>query len=98
MKTNRGIYLDLNESTYVYEFESLKFYFSSIVYLKKFIAQLPTYSKNEILKLNTKYKCNLNANQMLAINLYKNIEKRGFRVYYYDKELNSNYSLTAKID
>ena len=64
MKTNRGIYLDLDESTYVYEFESLKFYFSSIVYLKKFVAQLPTYTRNEILKLKTKYKCNLNANQI----------------------------------
>lgn len=47
MKTARGIYLDINESDYYYDYKigslSLRFYFSSKVYCEKFKKRLPDY-------------------------------------------------------
>lgn len=97
MKTKRGIYYDLKESEYVFKYGSLTFYFSSNLYRKNFEERIDYYLKSETMKLNNKYQCKLEANEMFALNLYKNIEKRGFRVYYYDYELNNNYSVLTTI-
>lgn len=97
MKTKRGIYYDLRESEYVFKYGSLTFYFSSNLYREKFSERIDYYLKNETMKLNNKYQCKLEGNEMFALNLYKNIEKRGFRVYYYDYELNNNYSVLTTI-
>ena len=97
MKTKRGIYLDLKESDYSFSFKSLKFYFSSEFNRSRFNKSYINYLKEEKLKFNSKYKCNLENDEILAIILYKEIEKRGFRVYYNDIELNEDYNLNLII-
>ena len=97
MKTKRGIYLDLYESDIFFQYKSIKLYFSSKFYLEKFKDKYENYLKSENIKINNKYHCNLQADEFLIISLYKIIEKRGFRVYYNNIELDSNYSLKTII-
>lgn len=95
MRTIRGIYYNLDESIYIYKFKDLEFYFSSNFYKERFDDILTEYIKNETIKLESKYKCKLNIDYMLALNLYKQIEKRGFKVKFKEKEINENYLFNA---
>ena len=54
MKTKRGIELNLNESEFKYSCYGLSFYFSSKIYLNKFVEMAENYSKLETLKFQTK--------------------------------------------
>ena len=83
MKTKNGIYNNLDESVYFYDYLEIRFYFSSTFYLKKFINNLENYINNEIEKLNVKYKVDFETSQvvrLLAKSFYKQIEKRGYRI------------------
>lgn len=87
--TKRGIYHNLYESKYVASNSDVTFYFSSRLYLNKFIER---YSgerikfKNKIKPINT----NLNMDILSDINLYKEIEKRGFRVTLFGTDIDWN--------
>lgn len=82
MKTRRGIYLDLEESTYIYKIEGLTLYFSSAFYMQKFIETYREYSTTIERKVKEKYKVYIDLSLYLAFSLYKKIEKRGFKVLY----------------
>lgn len=86
MKTKNGIYNNLDESEYKIEIENFIFYFSSKMYLEKFIKGKEEYIKEESLKINNKYNVESRFNIMLLLSLYKKIEKRGFKIF--DKVLN----------
>lgn len=92
MKTIKGIYLDLNESEYKISVSGLVFYFSSQFYLDKFSKNVKEFIKEETIKINVKYKVNIDLTIYLMIAFYKKIEKRGFRIYdkVNDKELSEN--------
>lgn len=92
MKTIRGIYLNLDESDYIFTTHGLTFYFSSKVYLEKFKSIHKSFIDNETQKIAIKYKVNINISLMLLISLYKKIEKRGFKVIdaINNKELTNN--------
>lgn len=85
MVTNRGIYNDLNESTYSYKAYGLIFYFSSEFYKKKFKLNLVEFVEKESKKLQGYYRVKNIFDSYFAIALYKRIEKRGFRVIVDDK-------------
>lgn len=87
MHTVRGIYYDLKESVYTFQYDRLTFYFSSKYYLEKFKSSYVSYLKQETLKLSSKYKCCIYGDEMILLSLYKNIEKRGFRVEYKGKSI-----------
>lgn len=87
MKTTRGIYYDLSESDFTFSYDRLTFYFSSKYYLEKFKSMYVDYIKQETLKLSSKYKCCIYGDEMILLSLYKNIEKRGFRVEYKGKSI-----------
>lgn len=87
MKTKNGIELDLKNSSYVYDYNNLKFYFSSELYLKKFQENLSYYLFMETTKIINKYKVKINLNLFLAISLYQKIEKRGFYIKYENEEI-----------
>lgn len=87
MITKRGIYYNLNDSTYIFKVNGLTFYFSSEFYKTKFFKSYKNYVKNENLKLSVKYNCNLNATIMLLLKLYQKIETRGFKVVYEGKHI-----------
>lgn len=75
--TRNGVYLDLTESTYVYEYDNLCFYFSSNVYLKKFKENVDLICELDKINFNNKYKCDILNSKLFAINYYKKVEKRG---------------------
>lgn len=82
MKTINGIYLNLNESDYVYtisygKFE-LEFVFSSVVYRDKFSERFIVNRAEINKKLETRWKLPIRNDLLCDIYLYKTIEKRGF--------------------
>lgn len=93
------IYNDIKESTYYSDYDKLRFYFSSELYRDKFTTRCTKYILDEMNKLRVKYKCVLQVDDMLALNLYKNIEKRGFRVVNKEtqKELDKDYLIESNI-
>lgn len=86
------IYNDINESNYTFEYDDLKFYFSSNFYKEKFIKEYSNFIKEETMKLKIKFKCNIYCDEMILLLLYKKIEKRGFKVTLQGKDINENYT------
>lgn len=80
MEKNK-VCLNINESNYVATFGGFNFYFSSNFYKEKFEKEVLKYVEDEELKIENKYKMQINVRLYLAISLYKKIEKRGFRVF-----------------
>lgn len=87
MKSKRGIYYNLKESEYTKTIDDFKFVFSSLFYLTLFSSNLENYLIYEENRLNKKINTDLNLKEIILINHYKKIEKRGFLVYYKNKEL-----------
>jgi len=77
--TLRGIYHNLRESTYVVSNSEITFFFSSELYLNKFI---DGYKAHRLLFLDKLAKnvvdTTLNMETLADISYYKSIEKRGF--------------------
>ena len=92
------VYNDLNESNYKFDYDNLTFVFSSNFYKEKFVKEYTNYIRNEESKLKVKFKCNIYADELILLLLYKKIEKRGFKVLYNDKELPENYTINMFID
>lgn len=90
------IYNDLKESKFQLKYDKLIFVFSSEFYLNNFINRYEEYLKKENSKLFAKYKTSIFADYLILIELYKKIEKRGFLIYYEDKEL-QYYSFNVNI-
>lgn len=80
MKTVRGIFKNLEESTYYYNLGGLTFYFSSLNYKQKFENKVLFFIKEEQAKFEQKYNVPLMMEMYFAIAFYKKIEKRGFRI------------------
>lgn len=99
MKTENGIYLDLNESDYKVKKLGLTFYFSSKFYMEKFEKEVEIYTHNEMLKLFNKYRVTSNFKIFLTISFYKRIEKRGFRIFdnIRNQEINKNVVISETI-
>lgn len=87
MEQNK-VCLNINESEYKSSFGGFNFYFSSNFYKEKFEREVQKYVEEEELKINNKYKTQINVGLYLAISLYRKIEKRGFRVF---DNLNKRY-------
>lgn len=88
MKTTYGVYLDIGESDYCYNFKGITFYFSSQQYMKKFKDTVENYIEIETLKIQNKYKVDLMLTMYLAVSYYKKIETRGFRCYLNNEQIN----------
>lgn len=87
------IYLNIDESNYIFEYGDLKFYFSSLFYKNKFEKEFFEFVINETRKLEIKFKCSLNCQEMIMLLLYKKIEKRGFKVLYKGNSIPENYHI-----
>lgn len=90
------IYNDLKESTFKFQYDDMIFVFSSNFYLNNFLNKYNEYLKTENSKLFAKYKTSIFADYLILIELYKKIEKRGFLIYYKNKEL-KYYSFNVNI-
>lgn len=98
MKTVRGIYYDLKESEYEFDYDNLKFVFSSKLYLEKFIGNYKDYLKDETAKIESDFKATFYADELLLIDLYRKIEKRGFRVLYFNEPLDEKLYYNIKLE
>lgn len=78
MKSN--VCYNLFKSPYYTQYLTHQFYFSSLFNKKRFDAKLQDFIENENSKINSKFHCEVNAKIVLAICLYKQIEKRGFYI------------------
>lgn len=85
MKTQRGIYLDIEESTYSLEYNNFTLYFTSNCSKGRFYGKINDYILKNKEKLNKLYP--LDYDKLLILSLYILIEKRGFRVYYNNKRI-----------
>lgn len=90
------IYNDLKESKYIVKYADIEFTFSSEFYMNKFNRIKNHYLKNESDKMMTKYKVPIFADYVILLELYKSIEKRGFRVFY-KNEILENYRIEMDI-
>ena len=95
MQTIRGIYLDLEDSTFFYRVYKYKFYFSSQFYRGNFIKKLEDFTKNEKLKLEMRYNTVVIDLTFFAFVLYNRIEKRGFRVEVYTDDNKLQDTITS---
>lgn len=87
MQQNK-VFLNINESEYMSSFGGFNFYFTRYFYKEKFEREISKYVEEEELKINNKYKTQINVGLYLAISLYRKIEKNGFRVF---DNLNKRY-------
>lgn len=78
MKSN--VCYNLRKSNFYTTYKYYTFYFSSEFNKTRFDTQINNYTENEVLKLNARYGTMINAHVMVALQLYKKIEKRGFYV------------------
>lgn len=85
------VYNDIDESTYSFKYDDMTFYFSSNFYKEKFENEYVSFLKEETDKLRIKFKCNVVADYMILLLLYKKIEKRGFRIELKGIRLTDNY-------
>lgn len=76
--TKRGIYHNLKESKYTISNSEIVFFFSSELYLNKFMERYRNHREKFQENLE-KHDVTLNMNTLADITLYKSIEKRGFR-------------------
>lgn len=97
MKSKRGIYYDLKESDYKTSIDNFTFVFSSLFYLNLFSTNLEEYIIFENKRINNKIKKEIDLKEVILLDLYKKIEKRGFLVYYKNKEL-KDYSFIVKLE
>ena len=80
-KTRRGVYHNLSESEYAISNTEVAFFFSSRFYLEKFMDKYKTHRNEYRIKVDRMFIDHpLKTNFIADLHLYKNIEKRGFRV------------------
>lgn len=78
MKSN--VCYNLFNSPYHTQYKNYTFYFSSQFNKDRFDNKLQTFVDTEKLKLNSKYYTDIHSEIVLALTLYRLIEKRGFYV------------------
>lgn len=80
VKTRRGVYLDLRRSEYRYKTADCLFFFSSELYLEKFINERYDYTFYMRDWIKRKFGMCPAINTFADICLYTKIEKRGFYI------------------
>lgn len=88
MKTLRGVYHDIEESDIYLQVDNFYLYFSSNFLKGKFVGLYDKYYE-KVNKMFTKI-YDMDYTSIIIISLYKNVEKRGFRVYYNDRRIFEN--------
>ena len=88
MKTVRGVYHNIEESDIYLQVGNFYLYFSSNFLKGKFVGLYDRYYE-KVNKMFTKI-YDMDYTSIIIISLYKNVEKRGFRVYYNDRRIFEN--------
>lgn len=84
--TRRGIYHNLNESEYATSNGEVAFFFSSRLYLGKFLDEYVQHRIDFRERIGRAIKVKgMNTDLLADIHLYKEIEKRGFRAFLFNE-------------
>lgn len=83
--TKRGVYHDLSESEYFTSIDGVKYFFSSKFLQQKFIDKLRA-NRADCDLVYRKMELHYNLNDYSDLLLYKDVERRGFRVYMKGRE------------
>lgn len=92
------IYHDIEKSKYTFKYDNLTFYFSAPLYLNKFKDKYINYIKEEADKFNSRFRMSIFADELFLLELYRKIEKRGFKVLYKDKDIKEFCSINCIVD
>ena len=84
------VYHNIERSSYVYEVDNIKFYFSSLFNLERFKNKYLDYINEEERKIINKYHYQIDMKNYLLICFYMMIEKRGFKVEVENTRLEKN--------
>lgn len=82
MKTERGIYLNIEDSDYTFVCDEAIFYFTSLFNLRRFEERY----KEEVVRFNQslsnvyKNKFKIRGDSLAMVRLYMSVEKRGFYI------------------
>lgn len=95
MKTTRGVYLNLEESTFTFRYidnkNNYEFYFSSLFNITRYKCKFKEYLNSEESKIKNRYQIDkIDLKLFFAIVLYNKIEKRGFRIIDLSKNIEYN--------
>ena len=92
------VYINIKESDIKVEYKGYELYFSSNFYKRKYEREIEGYIANQKVKMKLRNKCEFEGDEDIYIlKKYKEIEKRGFRVYKEGKEVKSGYKAQIKI-
>lgn len=80
--TPYGVYYNLSDSPYTYEFLYYRYYFSSVKHLEKFKRDLSGRVDWLNDSLSRRFGISFQSDRLAAFQLYRQIEKRGFLVEY----------------
>ena len=84
---NNKVYNDISISPYSMKVREFVFFFSSTFLLDKYKRVYSEFITNENLKLENRYKIDMDFSDMLLLLLYAKVERRGFRVFYKGEKL-----------
>lgn len=84
------VYQNIEESTFNFEVEDIKFYFSSSFNLKRFKDRCIEFINKEERKIINRYNLDIDLSKYFLISFYKLIEKRGFLIEYKNKRINKS--------
>lgn len=81
--TLRGIYHNLEESEYTVSNKDAVFFFSSVVYRKKFLQGYEKFREQTKKRMNATTRCDdvYNSDMLSDLLYYMEVEKRGFHAY-----------------
>lgn len=97
--TKNGICYDLSESPYWYEWRGFTYYFSSPSHLRKFASEVRSKELWLNDSFNRRFKFTFYVDSLADLNLYRQIETRGFRVVTNDgMEYTSPWQIVVCID
>lgn len=80
MLTRNGIERDLIKSPYTFTTNSITYFFSSKMYLEKFMAECDINRDSMYYNLYRRFNCKVKITELYDLVLYSKIEKRGFLV------------------
>lgn len=92
------IYHDIEKSKYTFKYDHLTFYFSAPLYLNKFKDKYIEYIKSETDKFNSRFRMIIYADELFLLELYRKIEKRGFKVLYDNKDIEEYCFINCIVD
>ena len=97
-RVSKNIYYNIEDSDIKLNYRDLILYFSSDLNAKRFKEKSNNFVELENQKLKNKYHLELDLSDLLILSYYTKIEKRGFKVYKREIDLDHNENHLIRIN